>query len=295
MKKTNYVGIVLGLLFLAIGLGYLLEVIGVFENFTIFFSGWWTLFIIVPCFCGLISRGGGEKIGYLIGLAIGVFLLLVKQDVLDGGKAWGLLIAAAFVLFGLGCLLPKNNRLFHSNRREDDNTDRFDRHQNRYSEHSAAGNSTGNGVIIEGDAIEKDNSTDGEQNRYSEQETTGQSNTQQTGSTNSEDFVVCSAVFSGRDIHVDNSNFTGADLSALFGGIDINLKNAIIKQNVTIDVRAVFGGIDILIPPNVRVVVDVTPILGGVDNGARTPLGADESTPTVFVKGTCMFGGVEIK
>ena len=64
---------------------------------------------------------------------------------------------------------------------------------------------------------------------------------------------------------------------------------------LAIDVKAVFGGIDILMPSNVRVVVDVTPILGGVENGTRTPLGADESTPTVFIKGTCLFGGLEVK
>ena len=73
------------------------------------------------------------------------------------------------------------------------------------------------------------------------------------------------------------------------------MKNAVIRKNVTIDVKAVFGGIDILMPSNVRVVVDVTPILGGVENGTRTPLGADESTPTVFIKGTCLFGGLEVK
>ena len=48
-------------------------------------------------------------------------------------------------------------------------------------------------------------------------------------------------------------------------------------------------------PAGVRVVVDITPILGGVENGTRAPLGADENTPTVFIKGTCLFGGVEIK
>ena len=75
----------------------------------------------------------------------------------------------------------------------------------------------------------------------------------------------------------------------------MNLKNALIDKNVTINVQAIFGGIDILMPSNVRVVVDVTPILGGVDNGTRMPLGADENTPTVFIRGTCLFGGLDVK
>lgn len=274
MKKNNYVGIVIGLLFLVIGGGYLAEAIGIVEEFTIFFDGWWTLFIIVPCFCGLLGKGGG-KIGYLIGLAIGLFLLLTARGVLDSDKLWALILAAICILLGLNLMLPKRARRAKEEERESAETDRFDRAEHVTAE-APSYTVQEDGVVCEeapevtvepsGDSYQED----GEK-------------------------VVCSAVFAGRDIRVDNSGFYGANLSAIFGGIDLNLKNAIIRRNVTIEVRAVFGGIDIVLPSNVRVVVDVTPILGGVENGTRTPLGADENTPTVYIKGTCLFGGVEVK
>lgn len=279
MKKNNLAGIIIGLLFLVIGGGYLAEVLGLIDNFTIFFDGWWTLFIIVPCFCGLLGKNGG-KIGYLIGIAIGLFFLLSAQDILNGEKLWALLLAAVCVLIGVNLILPKRKREkvteFHETV-----TDRFDR------SHTDVG----------ADKVERfvDAEVVGDTVYENDRDVTEESSREYSRNTADGEKVVCSAVFAGRDIRVDNSCFDGGDLSALFGGIDLNLKNAIIQKNVTIDVKAVFGGIDILMPSNVRVVVDVTPILGGVENGTRTPLGADENTPTVYIKGTCMFGGVEVK
>ena len=279
MKKNNFAGIILGLLFLVIGAGYLAEVLGIIDEFTIFFDGWWTLFIIVPCFCGLVGKSG-DKIGYLIGIAIGLFFLLSAQDILNGERLWALLLAAVCVLIGINLILPKRKREKHAEYHETV-TDRFDR----------SGSDTGK------DTAERfvDAEVVGETVYEKGQDVTVESSEQYSQNTADGEKVVCSAVFAGRDIRVDNSCFDGADLSALFGGIDLNLKNAIIQKNVTIEVKAIFGGIDILMPSNVRVVVDVTPILGGVENGTRTPLGADENTPTVFIKGTCLFGGLEVK
>lgn len=287
MKKNNSVGIILGLLFLVIGAGYLAEVLGFIDNFTIFFDGWWTLFIIVPCFCGLF-RKDGVKVGNLVGIAIGLFLLLMAQDVLSGEKLWALLLAAICVLIGVNLMLPKKQQQKDGG---DACTDRFDRGENpsRRQTESATVEHFTDAEVVEDAVYREISDATGEQGESFEE------NRQTYENVGDMDKIVCSAVFSGRDIRVDNSYFNGADLSVLFGGIDMNLKNALVKKNVTIDVRAVFGGIDIIMPAGVRVVVDVTPILGGVENGTRAPLGADENTPTVFIKGTCLFGGVEIK
>lgn len=289
MKKNNSIGIVLGLLFLVIGAGYLAEVLGFIDNFTIFFDGWWTLFIIVPCFCGLFGKGGG-KIGNLIGIAIGLFLLLAAQGVLRGEKLWALLVAVICVLIGVNLIFPKKKQNVASEKAEA-HTDRFDRGR---GENVNTARDAGVERFTDAEVVEE-----GPLSEFGElsTETTGYAgeNKESYENVGDTDKIVCSAVFSGRDIRVDNSYFNGADLSALFGGIDMNLKNALIRKNVTIEVKAVFGGIDIIMPADVRVVVDVTPILGGVENGTRTPLGADENTPTVFIKGTCLFGGVEVK
>ena len=289
MKKNNSIGIVLGLLFLVIGAGYLAEVLGFIDNFTIFFDGWWTLFIIIPCFCGLFGKGGG-KIGNLIGIAIGLFLLLAAQGVLRGEKLWALLVAVICVLIGVNLIFPKKKQNVASEKAEA-HTDRFDRGraENVNTARDAGVERFTDAEVVEEGPLSESGELSTETTGYAGENKESYENVGDT------DKIVCSAVFSGRDIRVDNSYFNGADLSALFGGIDMNLKNALIRKNVTIEVKAVFGGIDIIMPADVRVVVDVTPILGGVENGTRTPLGADENTPTVFIKGTCLFGGVEVK
>lgn len=47
---------VLGLLMIAIGIGYIGQVIGVW-HFTLFFPGWWTVLIILPALYHMICRG----------------------------------------------------------------------------------------------------------------------------------------------------------------------------------------------------------------------------------------------
>lgn len=291
MKKNNFVGIVLGLLFLVIGVGYLAEALDLIPEFTIFFDGWYSLFVIVPCFCGLCGKGGG-KIGYLIGIAIGLFFLLSAQGVLDGDKLWAVSLAVICVLIGIDLILPKKKR--ENSGSVESHTDRFDRSEERNAGAGAAAGATATERFVDAEVV-NDGTGERVQEVSTESHRSYQSESQSYQNVGDMDKLICSAVFAGRDIRVDNSVFNGADLTAMFGGIDLNLKNAVIQRNVTIEVKAIFGGVDIIMPSNVRVVVDVSTIFGGVDNGTRTPLGADENTPTVFIKGTCVFGGVEVK
>ncbi|MGI6249564.1 MAG: LiaF transmembrane domain-containing protein [Acutalibacteraceae bacterium] len=99
------------------------------------------------------------------------------------------------------------------------------------------------------------------------------------------------ATFSGHDINSDGEVFEGAELSAVFGGVKCDLRNAIIEKDCAIQVTAIFGGIDIFIPENINVKINSNCIFGGVSN--KTPV--YQNVPTIYVSGTCMFGGVEIK
>lgn len=76
-----------------------------------------------------------------------------------------------------------------------------------------------------------------------------------------------------------------------FGGVKCDLRNAVIEHDCAIGASAIFGGIDILVPAGVNVKVSTTAIFGGTSNKtAPQPNG-----PTIYITGTCMFGGVEIK
>ena len=53
-----------------------------------------------------------------------------------------------------------------------------------------------------------------------------------------------------------------------------------------------FGGVDIIVPNDVAIKNEVTTILGGVDD--KTIPGA-KAKKTLYIRGECFFGGIELK
>ena len=96
MKKIS--SVIWGIVLIAAGALFALNALNI-TNIDIFFDGWWTLFIIVPCAVGLFTER--EKTGNIIGIAVGVFLLLCCQDILSFSMLWKLLIPAIIVIMGL--------------------------------------------------------------------------------------------------------------------------------------------------------------------------------------------------
>ena len=100
-------------------------------------------------------------------------------------------------------------------------------------------------------------------------------------------------IFAGQNVQYPNEKFTGAALTAIFGGVELNLKSAIISEDVAVVCTSIFGGVTIIVPANVKVMVNSTPIFGGVSNDA--PVFVEEGLPVIHVRSLCVFGGVEIK
>lgn len=227
MKKFGNVlwGIVLILIGLILG-GNSLGI----TNINVFFDGWWTLFIIVPCFVGLFNDN--EKTGSLIGILIGIALLLACQNIIDFNMIWKLAFPTILIVMGVSIVI--NN--FRDGK-----------------------------VSAE---IKKLNAKGSGENSY------------------------C-ATFAGQQVKFDRELFTGANLTAVFGGIECDLRNAIIESDVVINANATFGGIDIFVPANVTVKTKSTSIFGGVENKAN--ISEKENTHTIYINGTALFGGVEIK
>ena len=99
MKKFK--NLLWGLVLIALGVIVALNVLGV-TDIDLFFDGWWTLFIIIPCVIGLFGKG--SKTGELIGLFIGIALLLVCRDIIDLGMVMKLALPAALVIIGLSVI-----------------------------------------------------------------------------------------------------------------------------------------------------------------------------------------------
>lgn len=104
MKNLNK--IIWGLLFVFIGVVFLLNSLGVM-TINLFFDGWWTLFIIVPSLIGLINDK--DKTGNIIGLIIGVLLLLSARNILD----WSMLLKLIFplILIAIGLVMLFNETI----------------------------------------------------------------------------------------------------------------------------------------------------------------------------------------
>ena len=99
MKKTK--NILVGLLLIAVGVILGGNALGLF-NVDLFFDGWWTLFIIIPSFIGLITDN--HKRGSLIWLVVGILLLLACQDVIDFDTLWELMVPIIIIIIGLSLI-----------------------------------------------------------------------------------------------------------------------------------------------------------------------------------------------
>jgi len=111
----------------------------------------------------------------------------------------------------------------------------------------------------------------------------------------STDYISLSMVLGGGEFKFNTQNFKGGKIDALMGGGSIDLRKAEIQEDeVFMDVFALWGGIEIRVPEHWQVNVQVTPLLGGMDNKtAHIP--SEGPAKKLTIKGTAIMGGVEIK
>ena len=107
------------------------------------------------------------------------------------------------------------------------------------------------------------------------------------------DNVFC--LFNGVKADLSGKVFRGAEINAIFGGVDYDLRGAVIEPDSAIKVSAVFGGVDIIVPEGVKVKVKSNSFFGGVENKSRRPAKDDENVITLYVSGLALFGGIDIK
>ncbi len=97
------------------------------------------------------------------------------------------------------------------------------------------------------------------------------------------------AVFSGSSNTV-NDTLENLNITSVFGSVDLDLRKATIKEDVTITCTCLFAGIEILVPEDVVVKVKGTPIFGGIDNTTTASKGK-----VITIDCICAFGGIDIK
>lgn len=111
----------------------------------------------------------------------------------------------------------------------------------------------------------------------------------------SEDFVNTTCIFGGTKKVVLSKNFKGGDLVNVFGGAEIDLTQADINDKAVIEVTAIFGGATLIVPSNWEVKSTVITIFGGINDKRKIAALTEQTGKKLILKGTVIFGGVEIK
>lgn len=222
--------IIIGVLLIVIGLILSLNALGI-TNINIFFKGWWTLFIIIPSIIGLFKDS--DKIGNLIGLAVGISLLFVFNDIFTYSQIWKIGLPIVLIVIGLYFIINETTNFSKNKRIEKE------------------------GVKLSSDY-----------NQY--------------------------ASFSSNKIKVEEK-FEGANLSATFGEIKLDLTNAKINKDIYIKASTVFGSIEIIIPDNIKVDLMSSAIFGDVKDKKKIKEGTEMLENKIHIDGNAVFGEVEIR
>lgn len=100
------------------------------------------------------------------------------------------------------------------------------------------------------------------------------------------------AVFSDRKYSFNGQKYFGGTYSAVFGGLELDLRGAIIDSDIGINVDSAFGNVKIFLPGNVNVKLNGDNVFGGSKN-LHTDSGV-AGAPTVFVNSDSAFGMVTV-
>ncbi|MDO4712840.1 MAG: DUF5668 domain-containing protein [Candidatus Saccharibacteria bacterium] len=99
------------------------------------------------------------------------------------------------------------------------------------------------------------------------------------------------AIFYGEELR-PKGDYDGGSVSAVFGGVELDLRQATVKDGAVIEVFAFCGGIEVNTPDDVIINNEVRGILGGSEDKTSPKKGAKK---TLHLRGECILGGLEIK
>lgn len=213
--------------------GFVLIIIGItigsnslgFTNINIFFEGWWTLFIIVPCFIGIFSNE--DKKGNIIGLIIGIALLLAARDIISFELIGKLIIPFILIIIGVSLIFNDVCKRKITEKIKEVNTKNLEHIVATFSEQKVDKDGekfNGNNLDAIFGSVELDLRKANIENNT---------------------VIKASTIFGGIDILVPDNVTVKVKSTAIFGGVDNKSKNKENKTTIYIDAFCLFGGIDI--------------------------------------------------
>jgi hypothetical protein len=109
-----------------------------------------------------------------------------------------------------------------------------------------------------------------------------------------DDRVDAFAAFGGTEVASHSKHFEGGTVGALFGGAEIDLRDAELAPDASLDVFTAFGGAEVKVPQGWKVITHGLPLFGGFENITNKEALPDDA-PTLDIAATVLFGGLEVK
>jgi len=124
MKKGNITTkVICGSILLIFGILWILNT-AIF-HFRFSFEGWWTLFIIIPSLCGVITARQKATPAFFLG--VGVIMLLCSQNVLWWDDVWKYILALVAITWGISLILNKADDGFQNDKTVDEDIKNINR------------------------------------------------------------------------------------------------------------------------------------------------------------------------
>ncbi|GAB6056717.1 DUF5668 domain-containing protein [Methanobacterium movens] len=95
---------------------------------------------------------------------------------------------------------------------------------------------------------------------------------------------------------IKSSAFKGGDLTAVLGGVELDLRDSQTgPEPAIINVTVLLGGAEIRVPDDWDLKINVVPVLGGVDdNRTRMSNSSPKEKPDLIINGMVALGGLDI-
>ena len=222
MKTSN---LLWGTILVIVGVIFGLNALEI-TDINIFFDGWWTLFIIIPCFINVFKDN--DKTGSIIGLIIGLCLLLSCQDIISFASFWKLLIPVVIVMVGLSMIFKDS-----INKKVRDEISKLNK-SNLKEYYATFG---GQDLVIDDEFSGCSlNAIFG-----------GIKFNLKDASIKSEALINASAIFGGITIYVPNDVNVKITSTPIFGGVSDERKDKKkdCKKTIYINATSIFGGVEI--------------------------------------------------
>lgn len=114
------------------------------------------------------------------------------------------------------------------------------------------------------------------------------------GENDDQEFIEINAVFSGVKKNILSKNFKGGSVTSFMGGTELNLQKAEIQGAVVLEVNNIFGGTKLVLPSHWDVKNEVTAVFGGIEDKRGFNGNNPDLSKSLILKGSCIFGGIEI-